>query len=42
MIVTTHISNLTGTIMDIESIGKIARKHGLVYLVDGARIGRCI
>jgi cysteine desulfurase family protein len=37
MIVTTHISNLTGTIMDIEAIGKIAKKHGLIYLVDGAQ-----
>lgn len=37
MIVTTHISNLTGTIMDIETIGKIARKHELIYLVDGAQ-----
>lgn len=37
MIVTTHISNLTGTIMDIESIGKIAKSHGILYLVDGAQ-----
>ena len=37
MIVTTHISNLTGTIMDIEAIGEIARKHNIVYLVDGAQ-----
>lgn len=37
LIVTTHISNLTGTIMDIEAIGEIARKHGLLYLVDGAQ-----
>ncbi|MFA7412809.1 MAG: aminotransferase class V-fold PLP-dependent enzyme, partial [Tissierellaceae bacterium] len=37
LIVTTHISNLTGTIMDIEAIGEIARKHGLIYLVDGAQ-----
>lgn len=37
MIVTTHISNLTGTIMDIEAIGKIAKNHGIIYLVDGAQ-----
>lgn len=37
LIVTTHISNLTGTIMDIEKIGEIARKHGILYLVDSAQ-----
>lgn len=37
MIVTTHISNLTGTIIDIETIGKIAKSHNIVYLVDGAQ-----
>ena len=37
MIVTTHISNLTGTIQDIKSIGQIAKKYGLIYLVDGAQ-----
>ena len=37
MIVTTHISNLTGTIMDIEAIGIIAKAHNIVYLVDGAQ-----
>lgn len=37
MIVTTHISNLTGNIMDIETIGKIGKKHGIIYLVDGAQ-----
>ena len=37
MIVTTHISNLTGTIMDIEAIGAIAKKHNIIYFVDGAQ-----
>lgn len=37
MIVTTHISNLTGTILDIEEIGKIANKHNIIYLVDAAQ-----
>lgn len=37
MIVTTHISNLTGTIMDIEAIGEIAKTHNIVYFVDGAQ-----
>lgn len=37
LIVTTHISNLTGTIVDIQRIGEIAKKHGILYLVDGAQ-----
>ncbi len=37
LIVTTHTSNLTGTIMDIEAIGEIARSNGIIYLVDGAQ-----
>lgn len=37
MIVMTHISNLTGTIMDIEAIGKIAKKHGIIYFLDAAQ-----
>ncbi|MDY0236016.1 MAG: aminotransferase class V-fold PLP-dependent enzyme [Gudongella sp.] len=37
MIVTTHISNLTGTIMPIEEIAKIAKKYGVIYLVDAAQ-----
>jgi selenocysteine lyase/cysteine desulfurase len=37
MIMTTHVSNVTGTIQLIAEIGAIARKHGLLYLVDGAQ-----
>lgn len=37
LIVTTHISNLTGTIIDIEAIGKIAKENGIYYLVDAAQ-----
>lgn len=37
LIVTTHISNLTGTIMPIHTIGKIAKENGVYYLVDGAQ-----
>jgi cysteine desulfurase family protein len=37
MIVTTHISNVTGTIQPVADIGAIARRHGLLYLVDGAQ-----
>ncbi len=37
LIVTTHASNVTGTILPIDSIGKIARSHGIPYLVDAAQ-----
>lgn len=37
LIVTSHISNLLGSIMPIEEIGAIAKKHNVYYLVDGAQ-----
>ena len=36
-IVTTHGSNLTGNLLDIYRIGSIARKHGLIYIVDASQ-----
>ena len=37
LIITTHVSNLTGTIMPIDAIGKIAKKNGIYYMVDAAQ-----
>lgn len=37
MIATTHISNLTGTIIPIEKIAKIAKEYEIIYLVDAAQ-----
>lgn len=37
LIVCTHASNVCGTIQPIGKIGKIARKHNLVFLVDAAQ-----
>lgn len=37
LILTTHISNLTGTIVDIEEIGQIAKDNGILYMVDAAQ-----
>ncbi len=37
MIVTTHASNVTGTILPIQGIGELARKQNLVYIVDTAQ-----
>ena len=36
-IVTTHGSNLTGNLLDIQRIGSAARKHGLIYIVDASQ-----
>lgn len=36
-IVTTHGSNLTGNLLDIGKIGAIAKKHGLLYIVDASQ-----
>ncbi len=36
-IIVTHISNLTGNLYDIERIGEIARKRGLIFIVDASQ-----
>jgi cysteine desulfurase family protein len=37
MICLLHASNLTGTIMPLAEIGRIAREHGLIFMVDSAQ-----
>jgi len=37
----THASNVTGTVMPITDIGRIARGHGLVFCVDAAQTAGC-
>ncbi|MDA8442511.1 MAG: aminotransferase class V-fold PLP-dependent enzyme [Peptococcaceae bacterium] len=37
LIVSTHASNVLGTIEPIAAIGKIAREHNVAYLVDAAQ-----
>lgn len=37
VIVLTHASNVTGTIMPIQEVGHIAREHGLLFCVDAAQ-----
>lgn len=37
LIITTHISNLTGTIMPVEEIGRIAKERDIVYMLDAAQ-----
>ncbi len=38
-IICTHASNVTGDILPIEKIGKLCKKYGLVFIVDGAQTG---
>ncbi|MBQ7351582.1 MAG: aminotransferase class V-fold PLP-dependent enzyme [Clostridia bacterium] len=37
MIIINHTSNVTGATQNIEKIGKIAKKHNLIFFVDGAQ-----
>ncbi len=37
LIVCTHASNVTGTIMPIEKIGPAARKRGILFMVDASQ-----
>lgn len=37
MIACTHASNVCGALQEIEKIGKIAKKHGILFLVDTAQ-----
>ncbi len=42
LIVINHASNVTGSVQDIRSIGKIAEKHNIPLLVDAAQSAGCI
>jgi len=37
MLICTHASNVTGTIMPIKEIGALCRKHNIIFLVDAAQ-----
>ncbi len=37
MIITNHISNVTGEECDIAAVGAFCKEHNLIYLVDGAQ-----
>ena len=41
-IVCTHASNLTGHVLDIERIGRIAKAHNLLFIVDASQSAGCI
>ena len=42
LIIATPASNVTGTVMPIESIGKIAKDSGIYFLLDAAQTGGII
>lgn len=39
MIALTHASNVVGTVLPIGEVGRLARRHGLLFLVDAAQTG---
>lgn len=41
-IVCTHAYNLTGNVLDIERIGRIAKAHNLLFIVDASQSAGCI
>lgn len=40
-IVCTHASNLTGNMVDVARVGQIAKKHGLIFIVDASQTAGC-
>ena len=37
LIVTTHASNVCGTLIDIKSVGEVAKENNILYLVDASQ-----
>lgn len=37
LIVTTHASNVCGTLIDIKAVGEVAKKQGILFLVDASQ-----
>lgn len=37
LIITTHVSNVTGDVCDIIAVGRLCKRCGIKYLVDGAQ-----
>jgi len=42
LIVCTHASNVCGTVQDAEAIGKIAKKHKILFMLDCAQTAGCM
>ena len=41
-IIINHASNVLGSVQDINGIGKIAKKHGILFIVDASQSAGCI
>jgi cysteine desulfurase/selenocysteine lyase len=41
LVVLNHASNVVGTLLPVRDVGRIARKHDLLFLVDAAQTGGC-
>ena len=41
-IVCTHASNLTGDLIDIASVGALAKERGLLFIVDASQTAGCV
>lgn len=41
-IICNHASNLTGNIVNLSKISRIARRHGLIFIVDASQTAGCI
>jgi cysteine desulfurase family protein len=42
MVVLNHASNVTGTLLPVKEVGRITRRHGVLFLVDAAQTaGTC-
>jgi len=41
-IVCTHASNLTGEIIDLAQVGRIAKAHGILLIVDASQTAGCV
>lgn len=42
LVVCAHASNVCGTLQNIEEIGKIAKRHNALFLVDTAQTAGCV
>lgn len=42
LIVCTHASNVCGALQNIEEIGRIAKRHNALFLVDAAQTAGCV
>ncbi len=40
-IICTHASNLTGNMIDVALVGRIAKNHGLLFIVDASQTAGC-